>query len=474
MAESASSSSISIADGFAAVAGVLRIVGFVAGEASTPCLADAKALSTEPGLRAGVCSSEDLRGVADTGSLRDSVEAPTALMADWPLLAGDWRSDALSGVAPGCWDAGFAEAANSWKPSPFLAGDFIAPWKGVGGGLFAGLQSTFAETSCVSPAASLSGDACFSTGSEAASALLCCTRVLDGGGRTGFFFSGVFSGPPASSSSDSTSRAVTCAAFLGLSGILSAVFALAFVALVPRVARAAGAVVVAVVLGAAAAAPRRTGRPRRPVAGFVSGSLPFVVPGSMFSFSGSWNVTVFLMAGLVVAAARVLVVLEGSAAVLGSSFSWVFLGRPRLGLGCSTACSAGSAVVFFALVALVAALVAVEPAEVAALRRAGLGAGSVGSSAAFLGRPRCRAVFITGAEAISSSSVSSARVFLLAEVVLVVVVVAAAFALEAAVVVCAVDFPEVSLAFAAARARVIRLGGDWVSMLGRFDGDVWG
>ena len=51
-------------------------------------------------------------------------------------------------------------------------------------------------------------------------------------------------------------------------------------------------------------------------------------------------------------------------------------------------------------------------------------------------------------------------------------VVSLAFALDAAVVF-AVDEPVVSFAFAAARARVIRFGGDWgASILGRNDGGV--
>jgi hypothetical protein len=77
----------------------------------------------------------------------------------------------------------------------------------------------------------------------------------------------------------------------------------------------------------------------------------------------------------------------------------------------------------------------------------------------------------------SSWSLSSARVFLLADVVLAVVavellaVLAAAFALAAAVTILVV-LVVVSTAFAAARERVIRFGGEWGSILGRIDGNA--
>ncbi len=122
--------------------------------------------------------------------------------------------------------------------------------------------------------------------------------------------------------------------------------------------------------------------------------------------------------------------------------------------------------------ALVAVAVPVA-AEVAAARLTGLAAAAGGSSTTFLGRPLGRAVFMAG---VSLSSFSSARVFLLVAVALVAVLLVvfdAAFAFDAVVAPVAVEavgFP----AFAAARARVIRLGGDWTSMMGRFDGLLCG
>lgn len=78
-------------------------------------------------------------------------------------------------------------------------------------------------------------------------------------------------------------------------------------------------------------------------------------------------------------------------------------------------------------------------------------------SAAFLGRPRA-ALLVAGTSLCSCSSSSSALVFRLAAV-LFVLAVAVDFALAAAVTIL-VDAMAGSVAFAAARDRVIRLGGE--------------
>ncbi|KAI6756610.1 hypothetical protein HG530_011208 [Fusarium avenaceum] len=250
---------------------------------------------------------------------------------------------------------------------------------------------------------------------------------------------------PASSSSESSSLETGIwVIFLGLNGLTFVDSADLTAALVVRLP---------------AAPPRLAGRPLIPGrAGSVASSV-----GSMFSLSGSWNLTAFLIAGLevpivfvvlvvvvvVVAAAvrvRVAVVFFTGAAGAGSSAAaTAFRGRPLVGLAGAAVSLGGSVAVFFNTRPRIGFA---GPSDLA----------SDSCSSAFLGLPR---VLLTAADSrcsSSSSSFSSARVFLLA-VVLFVPAVAVLFARAAAVTIFVV-FTEGSVALAAALARVILLGGD--------------
>lgn len=314
-----------------------------------------------------------------------------------------------------------------------------------------------------------------------------------------------------SSSSESSRGYGTWVTFLGLRGVLApfdgaeAGFALevepAALVAAPRAALGTGAL--------------RTGRARSPVATGAALLPDFLVAsGSTFSFSGASKVTFFLTLEFVVVAGMAEVVVDvaaeravrervvffrGSAAGVWvvSSCTVVFLGRLRvLGLEGSALTGSGRLVrasetvlraAALARVALPGARAEVEvdvfvvfvvvddednesvPAEsglflgrprVALVTRVTDSDGCAVSLCAFSSSPSCR---LSRPLVRGSTSWSSGRVFLLL-LTGAVEAAAAALALDAAVVAVVVtrEFLEdpVSLAFAAARARVMRLGGD--------------
>lgn len=227
--------------------------------------------------------------------------------------------------------------------------------------------------------------------------------------------------------------------FLGLNGIFAFSEPAAALVLVALVALGTGGFL--------------TGRPRSPVAVEALSSLP-PVAGSTFSFSGSWKVTCFLVAGFVAVtvAARARVVV---AVLLGGSTDSVldgrgaFLGLPRVAL---TGSALGSGLGASAAACRAAALARV------ALPGADDADGSADCSlSTFFGRPRGRGACVVVSDS-SSCSLSSARVFLLVDIVGRVEA-GAALALAAAVIILVV-LGAVASVFAAARARVILLGGD--------------
>ena len=118
-------------------------------------------------------------------------------------LAGDWRSDALKGVAPVDLPPGWAlEEDASWTASDRFAGDFMESLKGEGGGRLAGLTRAMVRVGSDSSEAVETLLMASVRSSAASSSFLLFTKALEGGGRTGFLRSGVFSMGPASSSSD--------------------------------------------------------------------------------------------------------------------------------------------------------------------------------------------------------------------------------------------------------------------------------
>lgn len=275
--------------------------------------------------------------------------------------------------------------------------------------------------------ASIVGSVC---SSDSAGWLLLMVLV---GGLIGFLINGLTGiGSPASSSSESSLETGIWVIFLGLRGFWSVVAVLT-AALVVRVPTAA---------------PRLAGRPRSPPR---TGSLASMA-GWMFSLSGSWNLTLFFTTGfaaavgLDVAVVRTLVVvfLAGSAACSSVEAAAAFLGRPRVALTGAGSSLGGAAV---------------AACFVTRTRVGFAGASASAGSSTFFGRPRGRLGAGTSRWAsCSSSSCSSALVFLLAAV-LFVPAVAVLFARAAAVMILVV-LTVGSLALAAARARVILLGGD--------------
>ncbi|KAL6877009.1 hypothetical protein J3F83DRAFT_727817 [Trichoderma novae-zelandiae] len=282
------------------------------------------------------------------------------------------------------------------------------------------------------------------------------------GGLIGLFANGLadtFSS--ASSSSESSAKSVrervSCVIFLGLSGFLPPAWG--FEALVAgRAVRAA-----------AAAPPRLAGRPRMPVLG---GSLG-TATGSMFSLSGSRNVTIFLTGGLL---ATVVVEVAGFMTVGGrprglftgsgwptasAGFASTFLGRPRAGLGAADTISFAAA----------AGFPRAPRTGSAALDAIGAGTGAAVAApfcsvptGFFGGRPRGRLACDAWR---SSSSASSDLAFLLAAVLAVLAVrddERGALALPAAAVTffagLEADADAASCSLVAALALVRRLGGE--------------
>lgn len=245
-------------------------------------------------------------------------------------------------------------------------------------------------------------------------------------------------------------QAATWVTFLGLRGTagLSSLASWAFVVRVERP-----------VLVATAA--RRTGFAFSPVAASEDVAVALVFEagaGIMFSFSGSSNLTVFLtVVDFVVVPLRALVVfLAGSAAAFGDSSSgWTFFALAVL-VALTGSDFAGSGATFLAGRPRVARAGAAVDFDSDA---------GCSSTATFFGRPRVGLVafMAAGWGSVSSSSWSSSSwsmssdlSFLFVEVV----VVRVALALVAAVTIFVVLVEDVSAAFAAALALVIRFGGD--------------
>ncbi len=183
--------------------------------------------------------------------------------------------------------------------------------------------------------------------------------------------------------------------------------------------------------------------------------LSFLLAGSMFSLSVSSNLTLFFGAALAVVELLLFVtvpVRDRAVVLLGAASP----GRP-------------AAVAVFLRgrpLALVSSLGGSEEADFVTLVRVARAGSKLDwalfCSVSFLGRPRARLAGLSLWSLSPSSSCSSARVLRLAAVLLVGAVAVegpAAFALAAAVTIFAV-FADPSLAFAAARARVILLGGE--------------
>ena len=335
----------------------------------------------------------------------------------------------------------------------------MLPFQGEDGGRLAGLASNLLGSVSDGPTAVVFSS---STAAEMAALATEDDLALLMAGLIGAFlnrFTGIFSSIP-SSSSDSTRLIVSWVTFLGLSGIGFSTFS-------PISAVVAAALVLRAVRGAEAEAALRTGFPRKPFVDVgaedvADAFLANAASGTMFSFSGSSNLTVFLTAGLAVVVRADFF----SAAVTGStSCATAFLTRVVLGI--FTHSCAGASATFLGL-----------PRVRTAVAGAGSGAGSGTSSsaAAFFGRPRPRVgfeaaavVFLAGCISRSSSSLSSDGLFLLSGrfvvvVVVVVVVVRTVLALAASVTT-RVGLRAGSDVFAAARARVILFGGDSASIV---------
>ena len=226
-------------------------------------------------------------------------------------------------------------------------------------------------------------------------------------------------------------------------------------------------------------APFLTGFPRKPavVVGvevlvdvvLVDVPLAEARAGTMFSFSGSSNLTVFLTAGFAKDLVVVVVVVDTA-------------GRPRVVfLTGSAALVVSSEVVLLARTVLVALTDSSATGSATFLGRPRVrtvGAGSGSDTSTFLGRPRPRVAWGAAVDILSmasSSSSSSNGLFLFTAVLVVVAAVAVevdvdvdadvvvavrvVLALAAAVTI-RVGLVVDSELFAAARARVILLGGD--------------
>lgn len=380
--------------------------------------------------------------------------------------------------------------------STLFAGDFIESFHGEGGTLRTGLPNT-AEVVGSSVCWVVSSVALLAGWGSGFLALVGLVGLLINGLR------GVFSNV-ASSSSESTSleSEMFCPSFFGLRGdfsffssvVVDVDLVLALVALAP-------------------AAGFRTGLARRPVAASAAFSFAFVAAvGTLFSFSGSWNVTVFLVtafsldAGLETAdfkpgvgsVEKVVVTVPASLALdavrlrtvffTGSddvavllSPVVVFRTRVRVVLGGSAL--TGSVTVFFVRPRVVRVCVVAGSSVCCG---SGSDSGSGAGSTTLLGLPLALvgAFFIAlCSRASSSSSDLFFRLFVvrgavegLVEVVVLVVLVVLVLVLVLAVVVFAFAVVGATLAgliglvvvadsFAAALARVIRLGGLATSIL---------
>lgn len=395
-------------------------------------------------------------GVTAKVEIPDRVGEPLSMtfIGDWGRRAGDCSIDALNRELP---SADFCDGtenlngdlSNMFPGFTFWGDSFIPSLNGDCGGLLAGLLMIEALWSCVTTLLTVM--------EFVKSSFFAVPKTLPGA-LIGLFIKaliGVFS-VVASSSSDWSLGADTCVAFFGLSGddFDSSTFGR------PRVALPT---VTPVFL---------TGLAFNPVSSSASFALHFAPPiiGTTFSLSGSSNFTDFLgIVALDKVAARPRADFFGGSFIttIDSSATSTFLGRPRSDragseaaggsiaafFGRTGSATGGSTAIFFCRPRVSLAAVG------ACCFNSASGSGRDCVAAALLGRPRGLAasgsIIWPFNSSSSSSTISSARVLRL-----VVDMLRVAFALEAAVAIFVVLTP-VSVVVAAARARVIRFGGDW-------------